>query len=66
MSSATGFNYWTPIRLIDIKPRLFPVHTKNRYSYSGYVTYAALAQSVERLTRNEQVCGSIPQGGSIF
>ena len=25
---------------------------------------AALAQSVERLTRNEQVCGSIPQGGS--
>ena len=28
------------------------------------VMFAALAQSVERLTRNEKVAGSIPAGGS--
>ena len=40
-----------------------------RLSALGYTparasAQAALAQSVERLTRNEKVWGSIPQGGS--
>ena len=28
--------------------------------------YATLAQLVERVTRNDEVAGSIPAGGSIF
>lgn len=32
----------------------------------NFRVFAALAQLVERLTRNEKVAGSIPAGGSIF
>ena len=43
--------------LLQESPRLLPL---------CFGTSAALAQSAERLTRNEKVWGSIPQGGSTL
>ena len=50
----TGVRHLQPIsRRIRLPRRIPPLETS-----------AALAQSAERLTRNEKVWGSIPQGGS--
>ena len=51
--------------------RLVPVHileTRNQTNYKVFaqVTTAALAQSVERLTAEREVAGSIPGTGPIL
>ncbi len=38
--------------------------TNKKKLYYPYCLLATVAQLVEHLTRNEDVCGSIPHGGS--